>query len=88
MAAFTGTLSLADTIFEISMDSLLEQMSIDGAVKTALLKGEGTLAEYIEIAKSAEAGEAVEYVQAVKRLGLDLSKVRDSVLLSYNDSME
>ena len=83
MAAFTGTLSLADTIFEMPMESLLERMRIDGAVKTALLAGKGTLAEYLKLAKSVERGEDEEYRETVKRLGLNLFEAGESIVRSY-----
>ncbi len=84
MASLTGTLSLADTIFEMPMKSLLTKMSIDGAIKTALLREEGTLSRFLDIAKCMQSGDAYGFRRCVKMVGMDLKSADSAVIESYS----
>ncbi|MCF6201926.1 MAG: EAL domain-containing protein [Hydrogenimonas sp.] len=84
MAAFMGTISLADTIFEMPMESIVEKINLDGAIKTALLKYEGTLAEYLAIAKSVEEGGFDAFMHSAAKIGLDIDAVKKAAIESYS----
>ncbi len=83
MASFLGTLSLADTIFEVSLASLLEGITIDPAIKVALLEGEGIFATYLEIAKTVENAELEESIKKARLIGLETEELETSILESY-----
>jgi len=87
MAAFTGTLSLADSIFEMPMGDLLKEIEVDESIKYALLYKRGELADYLEIAKSVERADFEESIEIAKSLGVDAAELESAILESYRSTM-
>ncbi len=83
MAAFMGTLSLAEKLFEMPMAQILEETKIDETIKTALLEGRGILAQYFEIVKAVEAFDAAGSMRKAKEVGLAPSQLEMAILESY-----
>lgn len=83
MAAFTGTLSLADSLFEMPMSDILNEIDVDESIRAALLRGSGILSDYLEIAKSIERADFKECAMRARRIGLDITELESSVLESY-----
>ena len=51
---FVGVVSLLDTLFNVSMDSILEELSIDAEIREAIMSGKGLLGEIYTFAKNLE----------------------------------
>ncbi len=83
MAAFTGTLSLADSLFEMPMSDILNEIDVDESIRAALLRRSGILSDYLEIAKSIERADFKECAMRARRIGLDITELESSVLESY-----
>ncbi len=83
MAAFTGTLSLADSLFEMPMSDILNEIEVDESIRAALLRRSGILSDYLEIAKSVERADFKECAMRARRIGLDITELESSVLESY-----
>ncbi len=83
MAAFTGTLSLADSLFEMPMNDILNEIEVDESIRSALLEKSGILSDYLEIAKSIERADFKECIKRALQIGLDITELESSVLESY-----
>ncbi|WP_457598579.1 EAL and HDOD domain-containing protein [Hydrogenimonas sp.] len=83
MAAFMGTLSLAEKLFEMPMARILEETKIDETIKMALLGGHGTLARYLEIVKAVEEFDAAGCMRKAKEVGLSTGGLERAILESY-----
>lgn len=82
-AFLTGMLSLLDGLLDASLPELLEKLPLSPSIKTALIAGEGRLAEYLEMAK---AFEAADWGRA-QNLGKQLEMGIDKVTRLYVDSV-
>ncbi|MDA3909144.1 MAG: HDOD domain-containing protein [Sulfurimonas sp.] len=51
---FVGVVSLLDTLFNVSMNSILEELNIDSEIKDAVTNGDGVLGEIFMFAKNLE----------------------------------
>lgn len=51
---FVGIVSLLDTLFNVSMNSILEELNMDFKIKEAIANGEGILGEILIFAKNLE----------------------------------
>ncbi|WP_373002294.1 EAL and HDOD domain-containing protein [Sulfurimonas sp.] len=51
---FVGVISLLDTLFNVSMNSILEELNIDSEIKDAITNGNGVLGEIFMFAKNLE----------------------------------
>ena len=83
MAAFMGTLSLADTLFEMPMEVLLNEIKIDDSIKSALLDSEGVFAAYLEIAKTIEEADLQGCIERARQIGIKTAELEVSILESY-----
>ncbi len=83
MAAFTGTLSLADSLFEMPMNDILNEIEVDESIRSARLEKSGILSDYLEIAKSIERADFKECIKRALQIGLDITELESSVLESY-----
>jgi EAL and modified HD-GYP domain-containing signal transduction protein len=57
MAFLTGMMSLMDAILDEEMDSVMLKLPLSNEIKTALLKNEGLLAEYLSLVTLYEQGD-------------------------------
>jgi len=69
MAFLTGMMSLIDAILDQDIEAVMKQLPLSDEIKRALVKGEGLLAEYLELAIAYEKGEWEQESLLGRRLG-------------------
>ncbi len=83
MASFTGTLSLADSLFEMPLSDILSEIEVDESIRAALLHRSGILYDYLEIAKSIEIADFKKCIDRARQIGVDMAELENSILESY-----
>ncbi len=83
MAALTGTLSLADTLFDMSMEEILRELEIDESIKAAILQNSGILASYLKIANTVERADLKGCIERTRQIGIHVKELETSILDSY-----
>ncbi|WP_018691826.1 EAL and HDOD domain-containing protein [Algicola sagamiensis] len=76
-AFLTGLLSLIDAILDESIENIMERLPLADDIKDALVKGEGKLAELIELIIVYEKAEWDAANTLIEKLSLDKEKVPD-----------
>lgn len=79
-AFLTGMFSLIDVMLDESMDALVAKLKLDEEVSAALLREEGALVSFIQVAKSYETGDWPLLEQASDQLALD----REAIAQCYH----
>jgi EAL and modified HD-GYP domain-containing signal transduction protein len=69
-AFMTGMFSLADTLFEIPMAKLVEQINLADEVKDALLRRQGTLGTILQLAERLEENDFVAAAPLLEQMSL------------------
>ncbi|GAB3466333.1 EAL domain-containing protein [Massilia terrae] len=84
--AFTvGIMSLADALFAVPMEDILNRVEVADEVREALLRREGqfgTMLKVVEMLEAAECGKA--FAALIKKLGLTAKEVRDIELAAFD----
>ncbi len=75
-----GLFSLIDAIMDDSMDALMERLPLSEEMKGALVRGEGRLGDYLELAKSYVRGHWEDVSMRAKGLGLDDDRLPECFL--------
>lgn len=74
-AFLTGMMSLIDAILDESIDKVMEQLPLATEIKSAIMDGEGKLAEFLDLAKAFERGNWQEESNLEKELNLPSEKI-------------
>ncbi|RLB11565.1 MAG: hypothetical protein DRG63_12805 [Deltaproteobacteria bacterium] len=84
-----GLFSLIDAIMDQEMESLMNKLPLTESIKSALIAGEGTLADFLRIAVSYETGDWQGFADATRKLGVEEEKVPELYLeaLGWADSI-
>ncbi|NTS77839.1 HDOD domain-containing protein [Catenovulum sp. SM1970] len=77
MGFLTGMLSLMDAILDESMESVMEKLPLSKDIKSALVDGEGLLADYIALIKHYEKAQWDEAKAITEKLNVEPSKIPD-----------
>jgi len=70
-----GLFSLIDAILDSPMETLMERLPFSEGIKSALVRGEGELADYLRLVTYYEAGDWEGFAAMADRIGLDEEKV-------------
>ncbi|WP_020656349.1 EAL and HDOD domain-containing protein [Massilia niastensis] len=84
--AFTvGIMSLADALFSVPMQDILDKVEIAAEVRAALLEREGDFGTMLRIAEMLETAESGrKFSAALKKLGLGVAQIREIELSAFN----
>jgi EAL and modified HD-GYP domain-containing signal transduction protein len=85
---FLGVISLLDTLFNVSMDVILEELNIDSEIKDAITDGEGILGEIFMFAKNLEKFDIKAVEDFCDKYNIeteDLEKLTFDVIQSANE---
>lgn len=74
-AFLTGMMSLIDAILDESIEKVMEQLPLAAEIKSAIMDGEGKLAEFLELAKAFERGNWKQESDIEKELNLQSDKI-------------
>ncbi len=75
-----GLFSLIDAILDERIEGIMEKLPLSDDIKSALVKGDGKLAEYLRIASSYETGDWQGFREAVAKTGVEDEKIPDSYM--------
>ena len=75
-----GLFSLIDAIMDEHIEDLMEKVPLSTDIKLALVKGEGPLANYLEIARCYETGDWERFRTVVAELGVDDENIPESYM--------
>jgi EAL and modified HD-GYP domain-containing signal transduction protein len=70
-----GLFSMIDAIMDEEMATIMERLPLSGAIKDALVRGEGPLAAYLHLLESYERGRWDGVSEAAARLDLELDRL-------------
>jgi EAL and modified HD-GYP domain-containing signal transduction protein len=76
----TGLFSLLDAIMGQSIDAMLSKFTLLPAISDALLKGEGPLAPFLQLAILCEGGRSDQLELQATKCGLDLGRINSAQL--------
>ncbi len=82
-AALTGLLSLADTLFGVSLSSLLKELSIDESIYMALVNREGDLGQLLTIIESIESDETDKTASYISAIGIEENTFNKAINKAY-----
>ncbi len=75
-----GLFSLIDAILDEDIEKLMETLPLSASIKSALVKGEGRLAGYLNIARCYESGDWEGFQQAAGETGIDVAHIPQSYM--------
>jgi EAL and modified HD-GYP domain-containing signal transduction protein len=78
----TGAFSLLHSLLGTSMDALLEEMHLPGAITDALVSGEGEFAPFLELARSCEGFDGGPLAERAAQLHLESDRLSAALLSS------
>lgn len=77
-AFLVGLLSLLDAMLDASIEELLDKLPLSEAIKTALIKGEGLMADYINLVRRYEKAEWEEAYFISMKINADSDRTANS----------
>lgn len=83
-ASFTGILSLVDVITNASLEDIVKELKVSGAVKDALLEREGVLGILLELAISIETSDVQKSTEMINKLNISNQVINESIIQSYH----
>jgi len=75
-----GLFSLIDAILDEHIEDLMEKVPLSTDIKSALVKGEGPLANYLEIARCYDTGDWERFRTAAAKMGVDDENIPESYM--------
>jgi len=75
-----GLFSLIDAILDERMEDLMEKLPLSTDIKSALVKGEGPLANYLEIARCYDTGDWERFRMAAAEMGIEDESIPESYM--------
>lgn len=83
-AFMTGILSLVDALFEVSMEEMVQQLNLDGEIRQALLKREGTLGSILQLMEAMEQADFEAAGELMNRTNFSLDHLLEAQLETIN----
>lgn len=83
-AFMTGILSLVDSLFEISMEDMVQQLNLDNDIRLALLAREGVLGDFLKLTEMIEQADFQAANLLINRTNLTHDHLLDAQLETIN----
>jgi len=82
-----GLISHLDALYQTSLDAVLEQISLDGEITTALLEKKGTMGLLVSLINLIEQGDLKDMDQILEDLKLSSQDISDCLNSAYKNSI-
>lgn len=83
-ASFTGILSLVDVITNSSLEDVVKELKVSGAITDALLERKGDLGVLLELAISIENSDLQKSKELINKLNISNQVINEAIIQSYN----
>lgn len=83
-AFMTGVLSLVDSLFEVSMEEMVQQLNLDDDIRRALLAREGILGHFLQLTETVEQADFKMASQLMNRTKLTPDHLLEAQLETIN----
>lgn len=84
-ANFVGMLSLIESIFNLPLATILEELTLDDSVKNAILSHDGILGKYLKIVLALEKFKVDECQELAQEIGISLEEIQTIMYQCYDE---